>query len=217
MKLLLTSDGITNPTLAASLLKLAGKPIEDIKIAFIPTAANMVDDDKLWVMDNMLELRNAGFTYVDIVDISALPKEVWLSRLEKADIFVVGGGFSFYLLEEMHKSGFAEGIRELLKTRVYMGISAGSMATGPDMPAETLKLVYPQDTVADEKGLHLVDFYILPHLHNKWFPLVNEENMKIVAKQTGYPIYVLDDGMAVEINENTVSVIGEGEYLSANL
>lgn len=41
MKLLLTSAGITNDSIAKSLLDMVGKDVKDIKVAFIPTAANV--------------------------------------------------------------------------------------------------------------------------------------------------------------------------------
>ena len=46
MKLLLTSAGITNPTIAESILELVGKLTEDIAVAFVPTAANPIAGDK---------------------------------------------------------------------------------------------------------------------------------------------------------------------------
>src|SRR3989344_3791371 len=45
MKFLLTSGGITNKSIAKALLKLVGKKAKDIRIAFIPTAANIANDD----------------------------------------------------------------------------------------------------------------------------------------------------------------------------
>ena len=40
MKLLLTSAGLTNQTIVKALDELVGKPLDQLKIAFIPTAAN---------------------------------------------------------------------------------------------------------------------------------------------------------------------------------
>ncbi len=39
MKLLLTSNGLTNASIANALEELVGKPRNEIKVAFIPTAA----------------------------------------------------------------------------------------------------------------------------------------------------------------------------------
>ena len=47
MKLLLTSAGITNRSIADTLLDMVDKDVKDIKVAFIPTAAN-VEGCWLW-------------------------------------------------------------------------------------------------------------------------------------------------------------------------
>lgn len=41
MKLLLTSAGIANPSLAEALSRLVGSPFETLHAVFIPTAANV--------------------------------------------------------------------------------------------------------------------------------------------------------------------------------
>ena len=53
MKLLLTSGGMRNPTLTNALLELIGKPANEIKVAFIPTAMNTEPGDKgaVWSID----------------------------------------------------------------------------------------------------------------------------------------------------------------------
>ena len=120
MKLMLTSAGVTNKSLENALKQLVkGK----IKMAFIPTAANIEEGDKDWLITDLNNCRKLG--EVDIVDISALEKDVWLSRLEKANVIFVGGGNTVYLMVCVLKSGLDKELKELLKTRVYVGISAG--------------------------------------------------------------------------------------------
>ena len=41
MKLLLTSAGITNPSIAKALFELTGKRPEEITVVFVPTASNV--------------------------------------------------------------------------------------------------------------------------------------------------------------------------------
>jgi dipeptidase E len=216
MKLLLTSAGITNPTLLNSLLKLAGKPVEELKIAFIPTAANIEPLDKAWLIDNLSDLRKAGFPYIDIVDIAAISQDLWQPRLETVDIIIIGGGHSGYLAEQIQKSGLAKALPELLQTRVYMGISAGSMVTGPDMLQEVFELVYPGEISGTEQGLHFVDFFFLPHLGSEYFTLVRKEGAEAVAKKAGRMVYALDDAMAIEVDGEAVTVVGEGEHIQCN-
>jgi peptidase E len=58
MKLLLTSAGITNKSIADALFDLVGKKSEDTSLVFIPTAANVEMGDKTWFIDNLIDLKN---------------------------------------------------------------------------------------------------------------------------------------------------------------
>ena len=130
MKLLLTSAGLTNKTITDALVKLLGKSAVGVNLAFIPTAANVESGDKHWLIDDYVNCRKAGFI-VDIVDISAVSKEIWLPRLEQAEVLFFGGGKTTHLKYWMEKSGLEAMLPEMLMNRVYAGISAGSCVTGP--------------------------------------------------------------------------------------
>src|SRR3990167_4075886 len=129
MKLLLTSGGITNKTIADALIELVGKPAGEINLAFIPTAANANRDHKIYLIDNLYQLRQQNYKMIDIVDISALPKWNWQPRLEAADVLFFSGGTSPHLIYWIEKSGLKELLPELLKTRLYVGVSAGTIIT----------------------------------------------------------------------------------------
>ncbi|MFA6250451.1 MAG: Type 1 glutamine amidotransferase-like domain-containing protein [Candidatus Shapirobacteria bacterium] len=165
MNLLLTSDGITNPLLAQALLDLVGWPFAQTSLAFIPTAANVEVGDKTWLINDFQNLKNLGFSSIDIVDISSLPPGLWQPRLENADILVFGGGNTFHLIYWLRQSGLAKLLPKYLKTKVYMGISAGSMVVSKSIFLTSDKPVYDQDRlgVVDDSGLNLVDFYVRPH------------------------------------------------------
>ena len=58
MRLLLTSAGLTNESIIQSLKKLAQNPLKKFKLTYIPTASNVVDDEKLWIIKNLLTLKD---------------------------------------------------------------------------------------------------------------------------------------------------------------
>jgi len=60
MKLLLTSSGLTNKSIAKALLDLAGKPFSELNLVFIPTAANVEKGDKDWLLQDLINCRNLG-------------------------------------------------------------------------------------------------------------------------------------------------------------
>jgi len=124
MKLLLTSGGLTNNSIKKALRELAGKPFNSLKLAFIPTAANVEDGDKKWFLHDLNNFSKQKFKSFDIVDFSAVPQEVWQPRFEQADILVFGGGNTFHLMYWLRKSGLEDLLPKLLRTKVYVGISA---------------------------------------------------------------------------------------------
>jgi len=84
-------------------------------------------------IDDLVNLKKQNFKQIDIADISAVGKEIWLPKMEEADVLFFEGGNSYYLMEWMNKSGLTKILPELLKTKVYVGLSAGSMVTGKDL------------------------------------------------------------------------------------
>lgn len=214
MKLLLTSSGITNTSLEQALGKLLGKPYNEATLTFIPTAANGEKGDKTWLVNDMNNFRVLGFSSFEITDISAVPKEIWLPSLERADILVFGGGNVAYLLEWMEKTGLKILLPNLLKTKVYVGISAGSMVTAKIISLTSFGLLYYEDTGAFENkpGLGLVDFEVWPHLNSPWFPKVRLDFLEQLAPKALSPFYAIDDASAVCVIDDDVSVISEGTW-----
>lgn len=214
MKFLLTSGGITNKSIAKALFDLVGKRAREINVAFVPTAANVIQDDKSWLIDDLYNLRKQNFKRIDIVDISALPRNNWQPRLEAADVLFFSGGNTFHLMYWLKKSGLAKILPKLLKTRVYAGISAGSMVTTKDLHLSSVKrLYYDEQGRADERGLGYFDFYFRPHLNSSDFPKVRKQFLKKIRKGLKHLIYALDDQSALKIVDDKIEVIGGGKYL----
>jgi len=132
MKLLLTSSGITNPSIAKALFDLVGKKPQDTSIVFIPTASNIEAGDKGWLIDDLINLKKQNFKSIDIADISAVEEKVWRPRFEAADVMFFEGGETYYLMEWINRSGLISLLPEYLKNKVYVGVSAGSMAASKD-------------------------------------------------------------------------------------
>lgn len=222
MKLLLTSGGITNDSLKQAFLELVGKLPKDIKVAFIPTAGLIDADDKGWLINDLYRIKEIG-VYIDIVDIAQLSEDEWMPRVEMADVIFVGGGNSYYLSYWMQKSGLMAQLSRLLETRVYAGISAGSMVVGDNLRTSSLALSRGilEDDEYDELGptgrssaktAGLVNFVIRPHLNSRFFPKITGELVEKVAKDLGVPIYAIDDQSAVKVNGKNIEIISEGEW-----
>ncbi len=218
MKLLLTSGGITNTSIAKALFDLVGKKPEDISVVFIPTASNIEIGDKTWLIDDLVNLKNQNFKSIDIADISAVNEKIWRPKLEEADVLFFEGGNTYYLMEWINKSGLTSLLPELLKSRVYMGASAGSMVVSKDLSLRISQSIYKEDLDKTENmlGLNFVDFYFLPHLNSPYFKKLREDFIKETIKGMSEKIYALDDDSALKIVDGKVEVISEGKWLVIN-
>lgn len=216
MKLLLTSAGISNSSIKNALVELLGKPINESKALFIPTAIYGVKGFPEIIKgvmsgtmgDPFCEL---GWKSIGILELTALPsinKKFWLKEIEDTDGLLVGGGDCQYLTYWMHQSGLAELLPSLLSKMVYVGLSAGSMIMtkyGTTFGNHTL----PAET---DKSLNLLDFAIHPHLNHEWFPDNSLVSLKRLAAQLTVKSYAIDDNTALKITDKGIEVISEGEW-----
>ncbi len=219
MKFLLTSNGLSNPSIASALFELVGKSPADTHISFIPTAMNVAVGSKEWFIDDLTNIKEQKPKSIDIVDISALPQNVWLPRLEAADVLFFSGGNSFHLMRWLDESGLTPLFPKLLETRVWAGISAGSMVTNPTLALSNKdKQIYYEEKFGQkvDEALGFVNFYTRPHYNSPYFPQANKQYLEGVAKDFPNIIYALDDNSAVKVIDGKVEVVSEGEYLVLN-
>jgi len=219
MKLLLTSGGFKNQSIVRALQELTTKPFSELKVAFIPTAANLESGDKQdWFIKDLINLKELKFNSIDIVDISALPKEIWLDRLNEVDIIYVEGGNTYHLMYWFNQSGLSKILPELLKTKIYVGVSAGTIITTPSLLNADFEKqpVLDIKEIAYDNGLSLVEFMVEPHMNSVWFPESNFENLEKRSKDYKYPIYGLDDNSAIKIEDDRIEIVSEGEWKRYN-
>ena len=161
MRLLLTSAGVTNPSIRDALVDLLGKPIAESSAFCIPTAMyghpHVGPGEGVWRFisgqagNPMTEL---GWKSVGVLELTALPsidEELWVPRVREADVLLVAGGDVLYLCHWMRQSGLADLLPTLSET-VWVGLSAGSMVMTTFAPVTaTLALsaiVTPSDLAA---------------------------------------------------------------------
>lgn len=217
MKFLLTSAGITNKSIAKTVTDLVGKPTNEISVLFIPTAANTVEGDKGWLIDNLVQFQNQNYKSVDILGIASASEEVWRSRMEAADLICFGGGNEQYLAKVIKETDIDKALPELLKTRVYMGISAGSMVIGQFLSHDLIKIVYPEEVFEElSTPLTYVDCLFIPHLNSEYFTQVRKEILEKHKADFAFPLYACDDDSALKVVDGNIEIVSEGEYLILN-
>lgn len=217
MKLLLTSNGFSNQAIADSLFEMAGKRPEELSLVFIPTASNVETGDKRRFIDDLANIKKQNFKCIRMTDISAVPEDIWKPQVEGADVLFFEGGNTYHLMTWMNKSGLAAMLPELLKTKIYVGLSAGSMITAPNLDLRLSQIIYGEEIEQDSmKGLGLVDFYFLPHLNNPTFASRIDANVSKAAEALGKKTYALADQSALKVINGHVEHVGGGRYLTFN-
>ena len=214
MKLLLTSAGLTNDVIAEALSELAGRSLSELSIIHIPTAANTESGDKGWVIDDLVNLQKRRFKSIDILDVAAVSPELWKKRLQEADIISFGGGNEQYLAKIFKEIGMKEFLLSMLDTKVYMGISAGSMVAGQYLSRELLKAIYPEEDFGTtlEHPMEFYDFSFVPHLNSEWFSHVRKDVLEGLKNSFNHSVYATDDQTAIRISDGKLDIVGSGDY-----
>ncbi len=214
MKFLLTSSGLKNEGILRGLKELVGKDISETSILFIPTAANTGVDDKSWLIDNLINTKEAGFKSIDLLDIAGLKKEEWEPHFQAADVICFGGGNERYLARIIEASGVRESLSALLETKVYMGISAGSMVVGSFLNDEHNAALFPEEDYGDEQGvpLKLLEMIFIPHMNSDWFTHVRKELLENIKEEFKINVYALDDETALKIHGDVIEIVGKGDH-----
>ncbi len=215
MKLLLTSAGISNKTIEEELKRLLGRELEGLKVLFCTTASNYEGGEmNSWLIDDLQTLNSLGFK-IDICDINGISKEQFLPRFEWADIFFFEGGNTQWLRKCIKNSGLEKHLPELLKTRVWIGASAGSCVLCPTVSNSCQDLFDENISGYSSDGLNLVEFQFIPHLNNEGFPKIRFENLEKASKNLleidGKKLYIIDDNGAISVNDTTIKVVSEGK------
>ncbi|KAB2973842.1 peptidase E [Streptomyces sp. SS1-1] len=162
MKLLLTSAGITNPTIKDALVRLLGKPIAESDALCVPTAGYghpMGSPASAWRFiagQSPLPMCDLGWRSLGVLELTALPSvgaERWVPWVQEADVLLVNGGDALYLAHWMRRSGLAD-LLPSLSEKVWVGLSAGSMAMTPRIGAYFVEWTAPTD---DDTALTVVD------------------------------------------------------------
>lgn len=194
MKLFLTSSALSDKN-QQDFLDLIGRDPEGLKVAFIPTAMNQESEEvkQKYIPTDVADLENLGFE-VDFIDLENINEEKVVDVFSKYDIVYVYGGNTFYLMHFANKSGFAKHILEIIKNKIYVGVSAGSVIAGPDICVSNWGKDGDRNIIGlkDTKGLGLVPYCIIPHYNGQEY--VEQKNSNLEVK-------FIKDEEAIVVNE----------------
>jgi dipeptidase E len=216
MKLLLTSGGVTNPSIHDALVDLLGKPIAESTALCIPTAEyghTSCTPDSAWRFvtgQSPAPMCDLGWRSVGLLELTALPTigmERWVPWVREADVLLVDGGDATYLCHWMRESGLADLISSLPET-VWVGMSAGSMVMTPRIGSDFVTWA----AAPDDRTLGVVDFSICPHLAPDGERGNTMAEAEAWAADIAGPAYAMDDQSALKVVDGSVEVVSEGQW-----
>jgi dipeptidase E len=188
-------------------VKFTDGKCEGKTITFIPTAS-IPEEVKFYVAAGKEALEKWGLV-VDELEISTATKEQIAGKLQGNDYIYVTGGNTFFLLQELKRTGADKIITEQIQSgKLYVGESAGSVVLSRNV--EYVKAM-DDSTAAPNldsfSSLGLVDFYPLPHYTN--FPF-KEAVENILSNYAGkIELCPISNTQAIIVNESEFEVLSK--------
>lgn len=149
------------------------------KITFIPTAS-IPESIKFYVWSWKKALEKLGLI-VDELEVSTATSIDISNKLKDNDYIYISGGNTFFLLQELRRTGADKIIVEQINLgKMFIGESAGSIIMSPNIDyVHDLDNCKKAPELSDYSSLWVVNFYPLPHFTN--FPFKKSVE-KIIAK-----------------------------------
>jgi dipeptidase E len=210
MKIILTSDGISNGAIENALLYLLDYKISGKKACIITTASSQKEKSNSAIKTKELLLR-LGFVCSDFLDIQIEEPQ----KLIEYDVVYINGGNPFYLLLWMKKRNVIDIIRELAEqNKVIIGTSAGAMVLANSIEhVNELNIIAEYehmdlDELIEYRAVGITDITVVPHYNR--FICANPEveiKLKQLEKDRNLTFERVRDGKAVIINGDIAKVV----------
>ena len=184
----------------------AGGDLEGKKVTFIPTAS-IPESVKFFVSSGRKTLEKLGLT-VDELELTQASEQEIRDKLEKNDYIYITGGNTFFLLQELRKTGADEIIVEQIEQgKLYIGESAGSIIMSPNIEyVKEMDDCRKAPELPYFSALHVIDFYPLPHHTN--FPFKKVVEKIIAAYGERIVLYPISNTQVITVNGTEVRVEG---------
>ncbi|WP_335870932.1 Type 1 glutamine amidotransferase-like domain-containing protein [Bacillus sp. 2205SS5-2] len=180
---------------------------EDLKgkiLTFIPTAS-IPEEVVHYVYTAKEEFKKLG-VIVEELDVAVATQEEIKEKLERNDFIYVSGGNTFFLLQELRRSGADKIIKEQVDSgKLYIGESAGAIVTSPNI--EYVRFMDDKEKATNLntfEGLNLVGFYPVPHCINE--PFKDAASDLIVHYGSTLNLLPISNTQVIEVKENNVVV-----------
>jgi peptidase E len=203
-KLFLASEA--KNTVSLEKLKLYCKGFKGKTIVYVPTAANG-EFYGSWKGGESIKVVQSLEAEVRIVELEDIKFKDVLEEVKKSDILWMAGGMAGYLLYWIRRVGLEKILPEMLgKGVLYVGSSAGSMICSKTQYSSEWYIGDTEPGASLFTGLGLINFEIYPHYEEELLP-------KIKKLHKEGSLYLLKDGEAIVVEDNSVKVLGDERIL----
>ena len=166
---------------AANMMTEFGLDLKGKTVTFIPTASN-VEKVVFYVNAGKKALQELGLI-IDELNISTASYDEIKRKLRSNDIIYVTGGNTFFLLQELQRTGADTLIiDEVNAGKLYIGESAGAMVLSENI--EYVKKMDNETAAPDltsSDALGLVDFFPVPHYNSFPFKKITQSILDTYA------------------------------------
>jgi len=210
MRFVLASSGINVKAVADKVIELVGKPAKDISCAVILEATANSMNDKRWQINGLTELAETIGGKISILNLQVLSHDEVKKGLADVDFIYCFGGDTDYLKSIFDKTGFGDLLPELLKTKVWLGNSAGSMVMCNrriEQDKYTLEKAGKLYGVKDYYAFADCNLYV--HTGSDDHPRHKLETAIGESMKVNRPVYALSDDSALVIDGDEHYMIGK--------
>lgn len=188
----------------ANLFTSFEKDLEGKTVTFIPTASK-VEKVVFYVKAGRTALEKMGLT-IDELDISTATTDETATKIKKNDFIYITGGNTFYLLQELKRTGADKLIKtEINSGKLYIGESAGAIVASPNIEyVKAMDTIKKAPDLENYEALGLVDFYTVPHYTN---PPFQKSAKKIIDTYSSIlNLTPISNNAAISVNNNEVKI-----------
>lgn len=174
----------------------------------IPTAAKAEGGSSIYIRKQRRVLEKLGIKAC-VLDISVAESNEIMAKLLNSDIIYIGGGNTFYLLQELKRSGADKLIKkQVLLGKAYIGESAGAVIVAPSITyIEDMDDRAAAPDLSDCSALGLVDFYTLPHMNS--FPFIRASRVIAEKHSNDLKLLPITNRQAVCVYGNEIKILGK--------
>ena len=179
------------------------------RLVCITTAIETKDSQSLgWFEKDRQSLVQVGFEVTNYTITGKTTEEI-KHDLAIYDYIYVSGGDTIHLVEQSHKSGFVDLVKQLVEIegKTYIGSSAGSIACAPHIP-NFYDLSIVAENEAGVKGYNLVNLVVMPHWGRKdYYDKYIQERLPKVFDLKQHPFFIINDNQYIYMEDDCYKVV----------